>query len=143
MDLVTVAEFPSRREAEESGRVLRDAEVPAVVEEAGERFLLLVAPDLAHVAIQLLRRQDRLVEPVPVTSRTCPECGAHETRELPPYALMWVVFAIILLGMLVVKGYQAAALVGFVVAWLVALWLSRFTGKRRCSNCGWLFSPRH
>jgi hypothetical protein len=142
VELIAVAEFSSRAEAEESAHVLHAADIPSVVDEDDARFHLRVDSDLAHAAMQVLRRQDHVVEPMPVTSRMCPECGSHETRELPPYALMWGVFSIILLVLLVLRGRAEIAFPAFVVAWLVASWLSRYTGKRRCPGCGWLFSPQ-
>ena len=143
VNLATVAEFGSREEAGHAIEILKRAGIPWAVHESASRFELRVADDYINDARQvLLMAEDRPSAPSQVAATVpCPECGSFETRKVPRYALIvWLVgFAATIV--LVAFHQLAAAVPVLIFGSLVALWVSRFAGKWRCSACGWVFTP--
>lgn len=71
----------------------------------------------------------------------CPDCGSDQSREIPPYAFYSLIGALgagFLVCLLVQSPVGAAVLLP---GWLLAMWFSRYAGKRRCAACGRTWKP--
>jgi hypothetical protein len=141
MNTTTVAQFPSRAKAEQATNALRDAGITFSIDEIDHEFLLRVPADAAYAAIQFLGLDEVQSRPISNVSAACPECGSFETRLLPPYALISIIASLIVSVVLWRLGYDWVAVCFLVLTGPAVIWLTHFSGKHRCSRCGWRFSP--
>src|SRR5437660_976387 len=104
----TVAQFPSRAEADQATNALREAGITSSIDERDHQFLLRVPADAAWAAIQFLGVDEEQARPISGNA-VCPECGSFDTHVIPPYALIAIITSLIVSVALWKLGYDWVA----------------------------------
>jgi len=135
-----VAEFAALGDANRSLALLRAGGFYPQLTNRNGTFVISVPGDKAYDATQFLQNESR----ANTTSRSplvlCPECGGFQTRKLAPYSLIALCFSIAISITLYAFQDAMMACLCFLVGWFAMIWFSRLSGKRRCDQCGWIFS---
>jgi len=71
----------------------------------------------------------------------CPDCRSTNSYRIPPHAFRVLVASVALAVVSFVLGVGAIGAVSVVIGWLSAAWLSRYSGKYRCRQCGRAWKP--
>lgn len=71
----------------------------------------------------------------------CPDCGSADSFRIPPYAFRVLVASVAVALVTFVLGVGAIGATAVVLGWILAAWLSRYSGKYRCRRCGRDWKP--
>ena len=65
----------------------------------------------------------------------CPDCGSADAYRVPPYALGVLVTSALLALVATILGKKDIGFAVLMIGWVIAIGLSRHTGKYRCRRC--------
>lgn len=151
--LISVSWFPTLLVADEESRKLQDAGLQPYVASDSERLdegaEILVPESQLDAARAVLKIESEAVpESSPIEASeppgaiaVCPDCGSADSYRLPPYALYVLMGSVGLMAVTAILGKAWVGGMGLLVAWIVALWLSRRGGSYRCRQCGREWKP--
>ena len=156
--LVSISGYADQEEAEGELAKLRDAGLtPALKADYGrydQPVEILVPESQYERARGVLGIVDEAppetdaggISPPPSPTPTiviCPECHGSDTFAVPSYAGRAFLASLVILAISAVFGKAWIGAIAICLGWVVAIFLSRHTGKWRCRTCGWEFAPEN